>query len=782
MGRGGHGEGRRGKRRQRMELLRILAQNRYIGPLLVALGVAVVMLVFNIDTLLGEPENNIGPKSLATVAVTVTVILGMLFHDTRRKYARLNEQTERQAELADRLSVAIEALNNANAELRESEERYRGLVETQDAVIIRRTAEGPLSFVNDTFCEMFGLSREAAVGSDYAPEIHPEDQGIADGLRPNLELPPYRIRYDQRVLSRQGWRWIAWVDYAIRDDRGVVREVQSIGRDVTDRKLAEQQLQVARDEAEAANRAKSSFLATVSHEIRTPMNGVLGMARLLLETDLSAQQRGYAKAVRESGEALLSIINDILDYSKIEAGKLTLEEAGFDLFDTVEQACELLAARAVEKDIAIGACFAPEVPVRLFGDAGRLRQVLLNLGGNAIKFTDRGGVMISVTATFQGAANIGLLFEVKDTGIGIPVELQDRLFHEFSQVDSGSTRCFGGTGLGLVISQRIVERMKGEIGVESNAEQGSNFWFTVDLARDSREGPEVADDIDLTGQRVLVCLGNPIAREIVRRMLIALGAAATVAGGEADAYVCLERAAASGERFDTALIDGSLPDGGAGRLGEAIRDGATAAATPCRLTVLLRVDQDRQLGDLADRGYQGYLVMPIRRRALIRSMKGAFDAVSAADQAPMGAGHTDPLPPTDSGQVLLVEDNRINQMLAQALLRKLGLETACVENGREAVRAVAGGEFDLVLMDVNMPVMDGLQATREIRKLDGRPGRVPVVAMTAGAMDEDRQRCLAAGMNDYISKPVEDEELQRVIAEWTDLAMPAPARSGGTAT
>ncbi|MBT5878879.1 MAG: hypothetical protein HOH46_07430 [Rhodospirillaceae bacterium] len=322
-------------------------------------------------------------------------------------------------------------------------------------------------------------------GSHFTPDVHPEDSGVAEQLLPGLGVPPYNIRYDQRVLTREGWRWIAWVDYAIRDDREQTREIQSIGRDVTARKLAEEQLKSARDETEAANRAKSSFLATVSHEIRTPMNGILGMTRLLLETELTEQQYGYAGAVRDSGEALLAIINDILDYSKIEAGKLALQERPFNLVNTVEQACELLAARAVERDIAIGATFAANVPEFLYGDAGRLRQVILNLGGNAIKFTDQGGVMVAVSVTFESEAGVVVLFEVTDSGIGIEEDVQDSLFEEFSQVDSGSTRRYGGTGLGLAISQRIVQRMKGQIGVESTKGGGSVFWFMIDLAIDS---------------------------------------------------------------------------------------------------------------------------------------------------------------------------------------------------------------------------------------------------------------------------------------------------------
>ena len=326
------------------------------------IGIAVIVLLYNIDEIRGAPTKALGPKSVTAAAILIAAVLAIMVYDTRRKFTRLNNQAERVAEMADRLTVAMEALNDANADLRQSEERYRGLVETQDALIVRRTEEGRLTFVNSAFCDQFAMTALELEGSHFTPDVHPEDSGVAEQLLPGLGVPPYNIRYDQRVLTREGWRWIAWVDYAIRDDREQTREIQSIGRDVTARKLAEEQLKSARDETEAANRAKSSFLATVSHEIRTPMNGILGMTRLLLETELTEQQYGYAGAVRDSGEALLAIINDILDYSKIEAGKLALQERPFNLVNTVEQACELLAARAVERDIAIGATFAANVP------------------------------------------------------------------------------------------------------------------------------------------------------------------------------------------------------------------------------------------------------------------------------------------------------------------------------------------------------------------------------------------------------------------------------------
>ncbi|MDP6874129.1 MAG: response regulator [Alphaproteobacteria bacterium] len=752
-----------------MKLLRILAQNRYFGPLLVCLGLAVVVLVFNADTLRGQPSNNIGPKSLTLIAITLSVVLAILFYDTRRKFARLNIQAERVSEMADRLTLAIEALNDANADLRQSEERYRGLVETQDALIVRRTNEGRLTFVNSAFCEQFGLDPTEAEDSHFTPDVHPEDRGAAESLQPGLEEPPYRIRYDQRVLTREGWRWIAWVDYAIRDDRGQIQEIQPIGRDITAGKRAEELLKAARDEAEAANHAKSSFLATVSHEIRTPMNGILGMAGLLLDTELTEQQHSYATAVHESGEALLAIINDILDYSKIEADKLALEVRPFNLINTVEQACELLAARAVERDIAIGATFAPDVPEFLCGDAGRLRQVILNLGGNAIKFTDQGGVIIAVSVAHESDTGVVVLFEVRDTGIGIDEDAQDKLFEEFSQVDSGSTRRHGGTGLGLAISQRIVQHMKGQIGVESVMGEGSMFWFMIDLAIDEDAAEEPMARDALAGQRILLCEGNHTSRQIIHDNLLALGAAVSECDAADGSLQALAEAEANGDRFDAVLIDSAWPQPAIRELAQALRRGPAGGES--RLVLLLRVDQHQQLDSYRQDGFEYYLVRPIRRRALVQALTGAqgeqaewIDSRLARDDAATKAAEGGSRP-----RILLAEDNRINQMLAEALLAKLDLEAECVENGQLAVDAVRQGNFALVLMDVNMPVMDGLQATREIRALQGTKAAIPIIAMTASAMDEDRQRCALAGMNDYISKPVEEAELQRLIAQWTDI-------------
>ncbi|MBT7757394.1 MAG: response regulator, partial [Rhodospirillaceae bacterium] len=477
---------------------------------------------------------------------------------------------------------------------------------------------------------------------------------------------------------------------------------------------------------------------------------------------------GYADAVAQSGEALLAIINDILDFSKIEAGKLALQERPFNLINTVEQACELLAARAVERDIAIGATFTPEVPEFVYGDAGRLRQIILNLGGNSIKFTDKGGVMIAVSVTFESEGGVVLLFEVKDTGIGIEAALQEKLFEEFSQVDSGSTRRYGGTGLGLAISQRIVQRMKGQIGVESTPNEGSTFWFMIDLALDPAATDSALDPTSLAGLNVLLCDGNATSREIIRRSLAALGARVRDFSTAGETRAALDQAAARGETIDAALIDGILPEATITELGAALRQ--SPAGRDCRLVLLLQVDQHTRLKPYRDNGFEFFLVRPIRRRTLVQVLTGVHgeEGEWLDPRLPPAVAEQGPEAEQAPARVLLAEDNRINQMLVEALLSRSGLVAECVENGRQAVEAVQQGNYSLVLMDINMPLVDGLQATREIRALKDGKSSIPIIAMTASAMDEDRQRCAAAGMNGYISKPIEEEELLGLIAQWTD--------------
>ena len=763
------------KHRGRMSGVGSMVNSKYFAPGLAIAGVLFIFLIYNIDTLLGEDTNDIGPKSIAGMAVVIAGILLFLINDTRRKYYRLNEQAAKLSEMADRLSATVETLNETNAELRESEERYRGLVESQDDLIVRRSAEGTLSFVNDAFCAEFGVTLQDVAGTDFRPAVHGDDADVAEKAHARLGVPPYRVRYDERVQTDHGWRWIAWEDYAIRDDRGQIREIQSVGRDITDRKQAEAELQVAREKAEAANQAKSSFLATMSHEIRTPMNGVLGMARLLLDTRLTAEQQNYAQAVRDSGEALLSIINDILDYSKIEAGRLELEKQELDLYATVERVAELLAPRADPKHVEIESFVGGAVPNALIGDQGRLRQVLLNLAGNAVKFTESGGIALSVELADEDDERVKLRFAVTDTGIGIPEHAQAKLFQEFTQVDSSTTRRYGGTGLGLAISKRIVQHMGGEVGLESEPGVGSTFWFTAWLDKQAEPQSAWLEALDLEGLSGLVADDNAISRRMTENRLLAAGVRTERAGNGAGALALLRKAANEGRPYDVALLDLSLPDRSGEQLVTIIKADAGLAKT--RLVVMLAAAERGRVDALRRAGYDGYLIKPIRLEALLRRIAvvtGRYDEEARTLIRPVAPIATAAAPRTY--RILLAEDNKINQMLATALLQKAGYEVKPVENGALAVAEVRDGAWDVVLMDVHMPEMDGLEATRSIRELAGDKSRIPIVAMTANAMEEDRQRCLDAGMDDYVSKPVNEVELFGALAHWRDGAHAARGR------
>ncbi|ANK80688.1 MAG: hypothetical protein TEF_07665 [Rhizobiales bacterium NRL2] len=741
-----------------------LGRLRYFAPLLAVAGIGVIIWIFNADIFAGEDEIVIGPKSIAALVITVVLIMGVLIEDARRKYMRLNVQARRMSEMADRLSETVEALNDMNATLRANEERYRGLVETQRDLILRLDLKGEVTFANEALADTFGVRPEAEARR-FTPEI---DAG--EGSEPfdveRVLRPPYRASYDQRVRTQYGWRWISWEDVALRDPDGRINEIQRVGRDVTDRKQTEQELAEARDAAEAANRAKSGFLATMSHEIRTPMNGVIGMTSLLLDTRLTPEQRNYAEAVQESGQSLLTLINDILDFSKIEAGFLELEEIDVDIAGQAEKIAELLAPKAFERGIEIATQIDPEVPRHLIGDPGRLRQALVNLVGNAVKFTHEGGVVIAIRLLRDHGFKVTLRAEVIDSGIGVPAEKQKTLFEEFTQVDSSVSRRYGGTGLGLAITRRIVEKMNGQIGIISEEGKGSTFWFEIDLVK-ARGAGAPAPEARLDGLKVLIADENHISRWVLSDHVIDAGGAADTARTGKEALAKLEQAAADGAPYGAVLFDGGMADLGGRPFVEAVRANPAIAAT--RLVIAVPASRRGETDEFRSWGYDAYLIKPIRRRSLHQFLLGGEQDAAAgtlqaggADapaHAPEGAAAAGPL------NILLAEDNEINQMLALALLGKRGHKVQAVVNGAEAVQAVRDGDFDVVLMDIHMPEVDGLEATRQIRTLDGGRG-IPIIALTANAMAEDKQMCLDAGMDDYLAKPINEAVLNETLNHW----------------
>src|SRR5579863_4517676 len=473
------------------------------------------------DILLFGHLTIISPFSFgALLSVAMAYLLNNLLA-SRERGEILSQQAVQLKTVAGRLEASLKNAAAINARLNQSEARYKGLVDAQGDAIFRRDASSRLTYGNDAFFRLFGISPTRAIGYPFAPEPHPQSRAPAFGSF--LDQGRNRARYDQHVKTATGYRWIAWEDFAVRDSHGRLVEVQSVGRDITDRKLLEEALTEARDSAEEGSRAKSGFLATMSHEIRTPMNGVLGMARLLLETELRPEQRTYAEAITQSGEALLTLIADILDFSKIEAGMLHLEEDEVDLRTMLWGVAELLCARGHAKGVEITAIVAPEVPLAIRADEGRLRQVITNLVGNAVKFTEKGGVCVEVWQITQENRPF-LKFNVRDTGVGVPAAKRQEIFEEFVQADSSHARKFGGTGLGLAISKRLVDTMGGEIGVDaappiSGEKGGSCFWFT--LPTDTVTEAEVS--LPLSGMRVAVVSRNRALREGLYLQITAAG-------------------------------------------------------------------------------------------------------------------------------------------------------------------------------------------------------------------------------------------------------------------
>lgn len=668
--------------------------------------------------------------------------------------------------------------------------------------VAMRTAEleGLAAIVNSTADAIVGTDQDGVITSwnPGAERVYGYAPGEAMGQTTEFLVPENLRRAEDAVLAsvRESGDARTYETDRLRKDGSIVpvsltvspirgelgpRGIAAIGQDITERRVAEAALSSAREAALESSRLKSEFLATMSHEIRTPMNGVIGLTTLLLDTRLDHTQRQYAEGVRGAGEALLALINDILDFSKLEAGKVDLDCIPFDPRTLVEEVAGLLTETARAKGLELIAYCRPEVPAMLVGDAGRIRQVLLNLVSNAIKFTDSGEVTIRVRCLDHDVDKPVVRFDVRDTGIGIDPADHGRLFDSFSQADASTTRKYGGTGLGLAISRRLTEAMGGEIGVTSAPAEGSTFWFWLPLApaAPDTEAASVPTMDLLTGLRVLVVDDNATNRLVLQSQLTAWRMRPEIAEDARTALDLCRSAVAAGTPFDIAVLDMCMPEMDGLDLARAI----TADASLQSMALILLTSTPNIDGtELSAAGIREWLMKPVRSSEfydrLMRLMAGANRSPAITPAAPRSQGRS------ELGRVLVVEDNEVNQLVAREMVTKLGYQVDVVADGAEAVAATAAVLYAAVLMDCHMPIMDGFEATETIRTREVNTHRLPIIAMTAGALDEDRQRCLAAGMDDYLAKPVDYAALEEALARWAggagsaSLGVPAidPAR------
>lgn len=675
---------------------------------------------------------------MISVLTTVSLILAVASYLLQTR----NLQHANDKEKID-LQMKLEKLENRTWELRESEEHHRSLIEAFGDMIMHRTASGEVTYVNEAFSKTFGGNEEDFLGKLFKPKLIEE---IRRSHPSEVETV-----WDVKLNTAKGERWFAWLDLPIRDDETGQSAVRTMIRDVTKQKKIEDELRQASKSSEAASHAKSRFLANVSHEMRTPLNGILGMSGLLGDTPLTPEQQAYVDAVHDSGTALLTLIEDILDMTVVEAGKLELKTSPVKPDRLVEDVCELLSSRAHEKNISISSYISSDIPDLIQVDSGRLRQVLINLIGNALKFTEKGGVHICLKSLGDAPAhknNTVLHFEVSDTGPGISLDDQYKIFEEFAQADNESTRQHGGVGLGLAISKRIIEEMNGTIELESTIDKGSNFSFTI-MVETSQIETDTGNANQLDGKNVLI-LGTNNYETLTLSSYIKDHGGNTCSITEAP------------EDFDTLLVDQSI-NVNTEEIQNLLK---LCKQTNRRAIILLEAKSRSQLDDFISAGFQGYLIKPIRKHSLLNVISGkTSEAHDSREVSSSKAWSSALVASTDPKRILLAEDNEINAKLARAILEKAGHSVTRAENGAEAVslwnERMGDDAFEIIFMDLQMPVKDGLDAMKEIRLAEKNINRneTPIFILTADEKADTRDTALENGATGFLTKPLDPTKM-----------------------
>jgi len=683
-------------------------------------------------------------------------------------YASARDITGRkEAEAA--LAALAASRRRTEDRIQRSEQLLANLLNSAPDAVVIADGDGRITLVNEQARRLFDYERAELVGASLDTVLRAAREPDAVQIGPYLaELGAHPVGAVLNLLGRRKDGSEFPVDVSLsasESDDG--RLITAFVRDITDRRRTEDDLAFALERSLEVSRLKSEFVANMSHEIRTPLNGVIGMGGLLLDTDLDAEQREYAEALGVSADALMSLISNILDFSKIEAGKLELDPDRFDLRDLVDGAASILATRAHEKGLELIMSLDPDLPNGVYGDAGRVRQVLTNLLTNAIKFTGTGEVVLEVTREGGGGSSIDVRFAISDTGLGIASSALEHIFDSFSQADSSTTRRYGGTGLGLAICEQLVELMGGRIGVDSTPGAGSTFWFTIPLMAMAK--PEPPDRLP-RGTRVLVVDDNATNRLVLKKMLSGMGFVCQTADDAGEGLRRLRSAADRGHPYALAIIDIDMPDVDGLELAAQVR--ATPTLEFTRLLMLTSSGSGRAGADRV--GVDGFAAKPVRESRLAAEIVRILDGGGPARAGDAPSQPAPVLRSRSTAPVLLAEDNPINQLVARRMLEKRGFRVEIANDGREAVAMHAHGHYQLIFMDCQMPELDGYQATAEIRRAERESEHTRIVAMTANTLTGDRERCLESGMDDYLAKPLRPRELEEALTRALDAAA-APA-------